>query len=96
MFMRYTDLGIGHSVALRRIARDTLGTDSLAGTEVIGAVDEEDLDGGEDFREYEYQLEDYSDEDDDLECDDDVGEEDMDSEVMDGEDYSDEDEEVSF
>lgn len=98
--MRYTHLGIGHSVTLRRLARDTFGTDSLTwtGTEAMDVVDEEDLDGGEGFQECDYQQEDCSDEDDDSECDDEVDEEDVDSDGMDsGEHYGDdEDEELEF
>jgi hypothetical protein len=95
--MRYTHLGVGHSVTLRRIARDAFGTDSptWTGTEAMDVVDEEDLDGGEGFQEGDYQQEDCSDEDDDSECDD---EEDVDSDGMDGKEHDgdDEDEELEF
>lgn len=46
--MRYTDLGIGHSTALRRIARDCFGSRSAAQANAMEIVNgEKDADGEE-------------------------------------------------
>jgi hypothetical protein len=53
MFLRYTDMGVGHPVALRRIVRDCLSLQSAAPVEAMD-VDEDGSDG-EDHEQEEQQ-----------------------------------------
>jgi hypothetical protein len=92
MFIRYTDLGIGHSAMLRRIAQDTLGSHLVTTADTMDVINSEE---GEDDSEECEGLEECEDEqeDDDDEGLEDSGDELSDSELAeeDGEEYGDED-----
>ncbi|KAG0692048.1 hypothetical protein DFH29DRAFT_883162 [Suillus ampliporus] len=101
MFMRYTHLGIGHPVALRRIIRDCLGSRAPADSDAMAIVDgagHEEVSDGEgqeecsDSDEQEFSEEEFSEEE--LE---DESEEDCDGEDGRGdEDTLDPDDPLSF
>ncbi|KAG2082782.1 uncharacterized protein F5147DRAFT_783177 [Suillus discolor] len=68
MFMQYTHLGVGHSIALRRIARDCFGSQSATQSDTMDIVNDEDAHGedgadgndgnGEGFEEFDEEGED--------------------------------------
>jgi hypothetical protein len=85
MFMRYTDLGVGHSPMLRKIIRDCLGSVSVALADPMDNViqgNEDDLDLEEAGNSEGHEYEDEDDEDD---VDEDEDDEECEEALSDGE-----------
>ncbi|KAG1789842.1 uncharacterized protein HD556DRAFT_1446632 [Suillus plorans] len=99
MFLRYTDLGVGHPVALRRAVRDCFGLQSSAPVETMdidegrGDGEDHEIDDDEQWMDVDLAHEESEDEDDEIE-DEEEGE--SDDGLDDGEEVEEEADELSF
>jgi hypothetical protein len=85
MFMRYTDLGVGHPVILRKIARDCFGSALMAAGGPANTMDDaadEEVSGDEDHEVCDDEEEDSDEIDDDELGDEDEEDWERDNEVV--------------